>query len=269
MVDRRQILLAGPFGLLSAAVPGSVAAQGDPQSQDSPSGLLFPSQSPELVQEMVGVAHSKLERVRALLAEHPALANAAWDWGFGDWETALGAASHTGQREIAALLIATGARPDLFTFAMLGHLQVVRACVEAQPGIQRTHGPHGITLLKHARAGGAASAAVVAYLESLGDADIEQSAAPLPPAWADKYVGQYAYGARADERFVVQAGRSGGLTLRKGSTGTPRVLIHLGEHTFHPTGAAAVKIRFEVRAGAVAGLRISDGPQRHEAARIE
>jgi hypothetical protein len=34
------------------------------------------------------------------------LARAAWDWGFGDWETALGAASHMGSRPI---------RPDQFT----------------------------------------------------------------------------------------------------------------------------------------------------------
>lgn len=61
----------------------------------------FPRQRPERVQEMVGVCHRDLERVRELLDQQPALANAAWDWGFGDWETALGAAAHTGRRNIA------------------------------------------------------------------------------------------------------------------------------------------------------------------------
>ena len=40
-----------------------------------------------------------------------ALACATLDWGFGDWETALGAASHVGRPEIAEYLIANGAEP--------------------------------------------------------------------------------------------------------------------------------------------------------------
>jgi hypothetical protein len=43
---------------------------------------------------------------------------AAWDWGFGDWEDALGACSHTGNREIAGYLIER-ARPTIFSAAML------------------------------------------------------------------------------------------------------------------------------------------------------
>ena len=37
---------------------------------------------------------------------------------------------------------------------MLGQLDVVKAFIDASPGVQRIHGPHGITLLAHARAGG-------------------------------------------------------------------------------------------------------------------
>ena len=54
---------------------------------------------------------------------------------------------------------------------MLGQLDVVKSFVAAAPGIQRTRGPHGLTLLSHAKAGGSRAAAVTAYLESLGDAD--------------------------------------------------------------------------------------------------
>ncbi len=50
----------------------------------------------ELVGRFVGAAHRDLEQVKALLLEHPTLLNAAWDWGGGDWETAIGAAAHTG-----------------------------------------------------------------------------------------------------------------------------------------------------------------------------
>ena len=51
----------------------------------------FPTTRPELAREMVGVSHGNIARVRELLALHPALARASWDWGYGDWESALGA----------------------------------------------------------------------------------------------------------------------------------------------------------------------------------
>ena len=73
----------------------------------------------EQVHAMVSNAHGDLEFVRARLAENPTLANAAWDWGDGDWESALGAAGHMGRRDIAELLLAHGARLDLFVAAML------------------------------------------------------------------------------------------------------------------------------------------------------
>lgn len=49
-----------------------------------------------LVQEFVGAAHRDKAKVMALLEETPNLLNAAHDWGSGDFETALGAASHVG-----------------------------------------------------------------------------------------------------------------------------------------------------------------------------
>lgn len=82
----------------------------------------YPTQEPEMVQEMVVVAHGNVARVKELVARHQTLAKAAWDWGFGDWEDALGAASHVGNREIAELLLANGARPTIFSAAMLGQL---------------------------------------------------------------------------------------------------------------------------------------------------
>src|SRR5262249_48111726 len=107
----------------------------------------FPSQPRELVREMVTVSHFDLNRVKELVEARPSLARAAWDWGFGDWESALGAASHVGNRPIAEYLIAKGARPSLFSAAMFGQLDVVKAFVAAHPGVQRTRGPHSISLL--------------------------------------------------------------------------------------------------------------------------
>ncbi len=123
-----------------------------------------PALPADLVSEFVSVAHTDLERVQAMLAAEPALVNATWDWGGGDFETALGAAAHMGAREIALFLLENGARLDLFAAAMLGYLPAVQAMVEANPAVLASRGAHGIPLLAHARFGGEPAAAVVAYL---------------------------------------------------------------------------------------------------------
>ncbi|HZS23487.1 MAG TPA: hypothetical protein VFA30_00750 [Gaiellaceae bacterium] len=120
---------------------------------------------PAAVQAFVGNAHGDLEAVRAALAEQPGLVNAAWDWGGGDWETALGAAGHMGRRDIAELLLAHGARIDVFVAAMLGELDVVKAIVEAHPEVRDATGPHGIPLRAHAETGGEGARAVLDYLD--------------------------------------------------------------------------------------------------------
>jgi hypothetical protein len=119
----------------------------------------------ELVEEFVRVAHADVERVQQLLRHEPALANAAWDWGGGDWETGLGAAAHMGRRDIALLLLDAGARLDVFAAAMLGYLDVVRAAVAADVRTVDVPGPHGIPLIAHAEAGGAEAAEVLAFLK--------------------------------------------------------------------------------------------------------
>lgn len=126
-----------------------------------------PALSPKLVEEFVSKAHSDLNRVRELLSQEPALVNAAWDWGGGDWETALGAAAHMGRKDIAGYLLDNGARLDLFAAAMLGKVEIVRAVLSAFPDAPQIKGPHGIPLLAHAQAGGEAAALVVEYLQSL------------------------------------------------------------------------------------------------------
>lgn len=120
-----------------------------------------------LVEEFVAKAHGDFERVKELLADEPALVNAAWDWGGGDWETALGAAAHMGRKEIANFLLAHGARMDVFCAAMLGKLDVVRAIIQADSGAATQPGPHGIPLLRHAEMGGDEAQAVLEYLQSL------------------------------------------------------------------------------------------------------
>ena len=118
----------------------------------------------EQVPAIVANAHGDIDFVRAALAEDPTLANATWDWGDGDWETAPGAAGHMGRRDIAELLLEHGARLDLFVAAMLGELEIVEAMLATHPGMRDAKGPHGISLLKHAEAGGDPAQAVVDLL---------------------------------------------------------------------------------------------------------
>jgi hypothetical protein len=121
----------------------------------------------ELVEQFVGVSHGDLAKVQSLLEQEPALANAAWDWGGGDWETGLGAAAHMGRRDIASCLLDHGARIDLFAAAMLGKLDIVRAVLADNPDLVHVRGPHGIPLISHAEAGGDDAAEVLALLKSM------------------------------------------------------------------------------------------------------
>ena len=116
------------------------------------------------VHRLVQVAHSNLDTTRQMLDATPRLIRAAWDWGGGDFETALGGAAHMGRRDIAALLLDRGAPLDLFAAAMLGELAIVRAALETRPGLARVPGPHGIPLIAHAKAGGAARRASIGLL---------------------------------------------------------------------------------------------------------
>ena len=125
-----------------------------------------PALEAKLVQEFVGAAHGDLNRVKELLAQESALVNATWDWGGGDFETALGAASHMGRRDIAEFLLENGARLDIFAAAMLGKLDVVKAALNAYPESINTPGPHGIPLIAHAKAGGGDAKSVLEFLES-------------------------------------------------------------------------------------------------------
>jgi len=135
-----------------------------------------PALEATLVQEFVSKSHADWDGVKELLAQEPNLINAAWDWGSGDWETGLGAASHMGRSDIANYLLERGARLDLFAATMLGKLEIVRATLEAYPEAINIPGPHGIPLIAHAQAGGNEAKQVYEYLKSLAS---ENTTAPI------------------------------------------------------------------------------------------
>jgi hypothetical protein len=238
--------------------PSSLASA-NPQPAPAVSGAApdwLPQQDPATVREMVGVAHGDIRRVRELVERQPALANASIDWGYGDWEDALGAAAHTGRREIAEILLAHGARMSIFASAMLGQLDVVKALVAAHPGIQRTHGPHGIPLLQHAQAGGPQAEPVLRFLEGLGDAGLRTATQPLDPADRTALAGKYVFGSGPRDHFLVDV-RNDVLGIERPG-GARRGLSHTGALVFFPAGAPAVRIAFARDAGRVTQLTIAD-----------
>ena len=160
---RRAFMTRTAGGVLLCSAPVFAA-------QQQPVPKRPPALAGDLVREFVTKAHADIAATRSMLAEQPTLLNATWDWGGGDFEAAIGGAGHMGNREIAEFLIGQGARFDIFVAAMLGKLDAVRAAVTAWPDVVQSKGPHGISLLRHARAGGEPAGAVVEYLLSKGAA---------------------------------------------------------------------------------------------------
>jgi len=210
---------------------------------------MFPTQSPELTREMVTVSHFDLNHVKKLVEFRPSLSRASWDWGFGDWESALGAASHMGNRPIAEYLISKGARPSLFSATMLGQLEVLKAMIVANPLAQRIRGPHGIGLLAHAKMGGAPARPALEFLQSLGGADADPPV-PLSDTEIASLAGTYVFGIGENQQIDVTAERRERVSsmyspltwTRKSMMGRP--LVHLGDRAFYPAGAPSVRIRF-------------------------
>jgi hypothetical protein len=123
----------------------------------------------DLVKDWIGKAHQRqIDPMKALLQREPALLQSSWDWGAGDWESAIQAAAHTGSRDMALFLIDQGARLDLFAAAMLGELTLLKTSIETFPGTLAVPGAHGIPLLNHAISGGAPAVKVRDYLLSRG-----------------------------------------------------------------------------------------------------
>jgi len=260
LLTRRSLIATTPVALASAAfVTPKVLAQANASAVGPWPG--FPRLEAKLVNEVVGKSHVDEARVRELVKAHPALVNAWWDWGFGDWESPLGAASHVGRRGIAEFLLENGARIDIFAAAMLGYTDVVRAFVTAQPGVQRRLGPHGITLMAHARAGGKSAADTVAYLKELGDADSGLKVTPLPADRQEIYIGKYQTddGIYHLECKTNSAGRLQ-LAIRQGTVDLTSQLIHfVGEDTFFPSGVPNVRIQFAVLNGKAGAISIRGG----------
>lgn len=175
-MHRRTFLTAATLTVGTALVAPTLLAQSDTTNQKPASPPKPPRLADDLVKDFVAAGHNDLVKVKAMLAEHPNLLYATWDWGGGDFETALEGAGHVGDAEIAEFLIGQGARPNLFVLTMLGQTALVKTALEKFPSLLNARGPHGFTLLHHAKRGGEAAAELLAYLDSKG---MKESRLPL------------------------------------------------------------------------------------------
>lgn len=160
VIKRSEFLQKTMIGAAGILLPTNLLAQ---RGQENPAPIKL-----EIVKEFVTVAHGKVDRLKEMLENDFLMLHVSYDWGGGDFETAIEAAGHMGNKEIAAYLLSKGARYNIYLAAMLGHLDIVKEVLTMNPQLLNSKGPHGFTLLHHAKKGGESSLAIVDFLESLG-----------------------------------------------------------------------------------------------------
>lgn len=157
-MNRKAFINSSISGL---ALSGVISGHALSQSQQEPAPFAI-----KLVKDFVVAGHKNLARVKEMLEENPNLIYCRYDWGNGDFEEAIEGAGHLGNKDIAEYLIAQGARVNLFVLTMLGKTELVTPTLEAYPELLFAKGPHGFTLLHHAKVGDAQE--LYAYLVDKG-----------------------------------------------------------------------------------------------------
>jgi hypothetical protein len=150
---------------------------------------------------------------------------------------------------------------------MLGQLYAVQTMVDAIPGIQSIPGPHGISLLTHAQNRLSRDIedpedkrnveAVVAYLESLGDADIAEPSAQISETEKEQFIGKYIFGKGDRDYFEVNRDNRGRLSIARGED-FGRVLNRIDNSVFAPSGAPEVRISFDLKGNVSQSVTIHD-----------
>lgn len=261
------LVKSSAFGLLSLAIANHASAI----KQINHFSALPSNQPPErypaikldVAVEVVGLSHFNLEKLKALVDPRPELSRASWDWGFGDWESAMDAATHVGRKDIVDYLISKGAVPTIFTQAILGRFEAVKTLISYSPGIEKSMGPHGLSLLQHVRTGLESDGTDKEGCKKLLDFLLEKGGAdgltylPLSAPEKQKYLGDYKYGDGKEEGFSVT------LNMRKNlSFGTlgksGGALLRIGQDEFTYNGAPSVNIRFQSEKEKIVSLSISE-----------
>lgn len=159
-MERRSFLKKGISGFIGMGLPlgsGYLIQQDKPDPVDNGT-----------IKEFVVAGHGDLKKVKEMIAEMPNLIYCRYDWGGGDFEEAIEGAGHLGNKEIANFLIEKGARVNLFVLTMLGQTNLVKPVLEAYPHLIFARGPHGFSMLHHAKQGGEDAEELHEYLSEKG-----------------------------------------------------------------------------------------------------
>jgi hypothetical protein len=163
-MNRKTFIHTAGVGAALTLAGGSLMAQNT--TQDGP-----PPLSIALVKEFVIAGHGNFDKVKTMLQETPNLIYSQFDWGNGDFEAAIEGAGHLGNKDIANYLLEAGSRTTIFVMTMLGKTDLVKPILEKYPRFMTTKGPHGFTLLHHAKVGGKDSEELYSYLREKGMKD--------------------------------------------------------------------------------------------------
>lgn len=161
-MNRKKFLLTSAGGAAGILLSKG-RANAKQQVQQGP-----PPYSVDLVKEFVIAGHKDLAKVQAMVKENPNLIYSKFDWGNGDFEAAIEGAGHLGNKEIANFLLDAGSRVTLFVLTMLGKTELVKPILEAYPKLIFANGPHGFTMLHHAKVGGKDGEELYNYLQEKG-----------------------------------------------------------------------------------------------------
>jgi hypothetical protein len=161
-MNRKTFFQAAGFGTALALAGSRLAGQTIVQQPDPPP-LPIP-----LVKDFVIAGHGNFPKVQSMLAENPNLIYTKFDWGNGDYEAAIEGAGHVGNKEIANYLLDAGSRVTIYVLTMLGKTELVRPILETYPSLITAKGPHGFTLLHHAKVGGRDAEELYAWLQQKG-----------------------------------------------------------------------------------------------------
>jgi hypothetical protein len=159
-MDRKTFIKSGIIGFSGLA---TIPVFGANMFQNTSNSIAI-----KKIKEFVVAGHSNLNKVKSMLMEEPNLIYSRYDWGGGDFEEAIEGAGHVGNKEIAKYLIEQGARVNLFVLTMLGKKQIVIPTLEEYPSLIDAKGPHGFSLLHHAKIGGKDSKDILDYLMEKG-----------------------------------------------------------------------------------------------------
>jgi ankyrin repeat protein len=153
----------------------------------------LPELTQEYIQTFVMPAHGNLAKVKEMLLADPRLLDAMYEpWG----ETAVGAASHVGNRPIAEDLLEQGAKLTIYTAAMLGTQDDVAAFLANDPDLINSGGAHNIPLMFHAALSG--DLALMQFLAEKGNTQTADNALHIAANRGDTAMTQWLLDRGAD-----------------------------------------------------------------------